>query len=239
MGGEAVPLAQRETRWAALAGLVSVALIIGPAVAFFGGGFPEPGDTSAKVAALLHAHRTTYLLGIVCEAISLGVVLWFYAGLRSLLERVASTAARVMFASAIALSVLIWVEDSILAASARLAGRGADPEIVAGAREIGLLVAWPSARVATVVLLVAAAVGIFRTGVLPAVVAWFALATAIPNAVYIGSIFVDRGALAPASGAGEIFAPGLYYAWLFVAALTLALRSRTADTEAPVFDPSR
>lgn len=190
------------------------------------------------MAKLLQASRSRYLAGIFCEAIGLGIVLWFYAGLRSFLERGAAIAARVMFAAAVALSVLIWVEDSILAASARLAGRGADPEIVAAAREIGLLVAWPSARVATAMLLVAAAVGILRTGALPAGVAWLAFVVAVPNAVYSGSVFVDEGALAPASDLGELLAPGLYGAWLFFASLALASRGWSKSTDDQATDPS-
>jgi hypothetical protein len=217
--------------------LASVALGLVSAVSFFGGDFPEPGDTPAEVAKLLQASRSRYLAGIFCEAIGLGIVLWFYAGLRSLLER-AAVAARVMFAAAVALSVLIWVEDSILAAAARLAGRGADPEIVAAAREIGLLVAWPSARVATVVLLVAAAVGILRTGALPAGVAWLALVVAVPNAVYSGSVFVNEGALAPASDLGELLAPGLYGVWLVFASVALASRGWSKSTDDQATDPS-
>src|SRR5438477_5426000 len=86
-------LPEREARWSGLAGVLSVALILGPAVSFFGGDFPAPGDTPAEISRLLHAHRTSYLVGIFCEAISLGVVLWFYAGFRSLIDRTAATAA--------------------------------------------------------------------------------------------------------------------------------------------------
>lgn len=161
-GGE-----QSESRLAGFAGLVAALLALGPAVGFIGGDFPKPGESPAVVTHLLVAHRSPYLFGIFCEVISPGVVLWFYAGLRSLVGASAEATARVLLAAAVSLSVLIWVEDSILAASARLADRGVAPGTVAATREVGLLVAWPSARVATVVLLVAAALAIFRTDVLP------------------------------------------------------------------------
>ena len=218
-GGE-----QSGSRLPGIAGLVAALLALGPAVAFIGGDFPQPGDSPVVVAHVLVAHRTRYLFGIFCEVISLGVVLWFYAGLRTLIGERAGAAARVLLAAAVSLSVLIWVEDSILAASARLADRGVAPGTVAATREVGLLVAWPSARVATVVLLLAAALAILRTHALPAGIAWFALLVAVPNAVYVGSVFVDRGALAPASNAGETLAVGLYYLWLLVASLALVQR---------------
>lgn len=223
-----MPLAddfRRDRLFAGFEGLLASALILGPAVSFFGGDFPEPGDSAAEVSALLSANRTRYLIGIFCEVISLGVVLWFFAGLRRLFGS-AVTAARLMFVSAVALSVLIWVEDSILAASARLAASGTDAEIVAATREVGLLIAWPSARVATVMLLGAAGVAIVRTRELPVAVAWLACVVAVPNAVYVTSVFFDEGVLAPASDVGEIAAPGLYYLWLFIASLMLIASSR-------------
>jgi len=134
-----------------------------------------------------------------------------------------------MFAAAVGLSVLIRVEDSIVAASALLAGRGADPRTVAGVREAGLLIAWPSARVATVVLLTTAAVAILRSGALHPSLAFPALLVAVPNAIYTRSLFVDQGALAPASQVGELLAPGSYYAWLLVASVSVALRGPGAS----------
>ena len=90
----------------------------------------------------------------------------------------------------------------------RLASSGADAEIVSATREVGLLVAWPSARMATVVLLVAAATGIHRTRALPSAVAGFAAVVAVTNAVYAGS------------------APGPYHLWVAVASLTLVVGRR-------------
>lgn len=216
-------------RWGGLAGIASVALVLVPAIVFFSGRFPDPGDSPAEMARLLREERTAYLVGIAFEIVSLAVILWFYASLRSVFEHAADNAiiaARIMFAGAVALSVLIWVEDSILAASARLADRYSDPSTVASTREIGLLVAWPSARVATALVLIATAVAVFRTRALHAAVGWFAVVVAIPNAFYIASVFADEGGLAPASDTGELLAVGAYYAWVLVAAIALIMAGR-------------
>lgn len=232
MGGRYDP----TERWGGIAGLVSVALILAPAVLFLGGGFPEPGDSPSRVAELLVEHRTEMLVALTFEVVSLGLVLWFFAVLRDRCERNDASAqlpARIAFAASVALSVLIWVEDSILAASVRFADRGADPELVASTREVGLLVAWPSARAATVVILIGFAVALLRSRVVHPALVWFGVLSAVLNGVFLSSAFADEGALAPASDVGEVLAVGSYYVWVFAVALALVLgaRARRAGSE--------
>src|SRR2546425_10576709 len=67
-------------RWAGLAGVASVVLLVPAAfVTVLAGSQPAPDASTARVVAYLSEHRAVYLSSLFFEVVSFGLFLWFLA----------------------------------------------------------------------------------------------------------------------------------------------------------------
>jgi hypothetical protein len=223
-----VPVAQR--RWAGLAGVISVVLLV-PAsfVTILAGNQPSPDARTNRIVSYLSAHRGVYLSSLLFEIVSLALLVWFITVLAAVLtgdKPSLSWLGTLSVVGAVGFSVFILVEDAAFAAAARLAGRSGLGPTIRGLWEFGYQAAWPFARGFMALLLIPLAVAIDRTGRLPRQVSRFALAAAAVNVAFLPTLFVRHGAYQAGGFLAHATASLIFELWVLDAAAVL-LRSRS------------
>jgi hypothetical protein len=213
----------RWERYGAASGILAVLAIIAGFLVF-----PMPPDVDAatpKVAKYYIDHKDGVRAAIALFTLALLFFTWFLATLRAALNRAEGPVGRLSmlaFGAGLIASALLAVNFGATATAA-FRPEQTPAEVTRALNDLGLMVAAVSAF-ALVASLLATALVVLRTGVLPPWVAWLSGVAALFNAITIASIFTDNGAFA-ADGAFGFFIPFLLFVvWLLATSIAL-LRS--------------
>jgi hypothetical protein len=214
-----------------------VALGVGGVAVVFERGEPGWDPSAGELVDFYVANRTELLVQSLLFVLSAGLFLWFFAGLRSYLDRAEGHSGRV--SSVVYAAGLVWVvlEMAMQApqiALARVAGGGLEPQVAAVVNDVGLALA-TIAAVPVVVLVTAVGVLALRGGVLPAWVGWLSLLTAVSHLLAWFGVVMDDGPLVPGGWVTLVVYP-VFVVWLVAVIVVMIGRAdvhRTRRTAPP------
>jgi hypothetical protein len=208
-----VPLSARATRFTALAGLASFALIIvGAFVAPPLWNAPGTNASSAHVAAYLQAHHGRTIASLYIYSIAMGLFLCFTGGLWSWLRQ-AEPAPQLLSSAfafgAVALTVLIFAAFAIAGV---MSYRPQQPAFASSLSDMTFALLALSG-IPTAVCLGAYAALVLRYRYLPAWTGWLAL-LAVDAHILIAASFVSHGSFLSLEGAVIVAVPATFFAWI-------------------------
>ena len=161
-------------RFAPLAGLLAVALLIVSVI--FGSDSIDADDSTAKVIAFWTVNQDDQRLGAIFGALSLVPLVWFLGSLRSTLRRAEGGTGRlsaITFGGGLVLVAFAAVDSALQFAVADSVGDV--PANVTQTLSVLYSNFWFGFAVGMALIMLAAALVILRTGVLPAWLGWVAL----------------------------------------------------------------
>jgi len=222
-------MTDRTVRWAGVAGIVFVVLIL--VTVFAPGSMPKPDDSVAKIQKYFSDHRGGLLVANLLGLVAIPFALWFAVVLRE------SVRGRDRLGDALATALLVGL--AVTAPMALVGGAlEAVPVYLKGAAHnldgntlrlvfdaSGLAFAGTSAGILTFVA--ASAAAIRRSGALPAYTMWLALLAVVGN---ILTIFSTLGAGAAGLGFAGVITFGLF---VLVTGITMAVGKTSIDTATP------
>ena len=173
-------------RWAALSGIVFVVLML--TGAFFVTDVPEADASAQEIAGYLadSGNHTRNIIGAYLWVLGGLAFLGFVAGLRAVLRRAEGdpgTLSNVVFGAGVVFTA-VWSVSAVALAAVAYAvefsdAPVSDPDLVRVLPQMASLLLLLGGGFAGILLLLATATLIFRTGVLPRWLAWFGIVVAI------------------------------------------------------------
>jgi hypothetical protein len=224
-----------KERFALACGLIYVILISGlivlpPA--------PEinPGASTEQIASTYASGRAGFLTeGLVASFMWIGLLI-FAAGLCSFLHRAEGESgvfSRLAFGSAVALTALATVIDTVVVATANVAAQEGSPAVVGGLHQLqtdmGAFVSFPM-----MLFLATASAVMLGTRIVPRWIGWLGLVATLGFAVGTPTIFNPDS---PFGLALAIGAP-LHILWITATSIVLIRRSRKGRAASQVATPS-
>ena len=221
-------MSDRLIRWSGVAGIVFVALIL---ITIFSAGSPPAGDDSIReIRSFMADHRTALLIGNTLGLLAIPFVIWFFVVLRELLrgDTTANALGTAMLSGVLLTAALAIAGGGVSVAAVYVDGAverigGGSLRIVFEAQN--LLFGATSAGL--VLMSIAAALAIRRTGALPAYTMWLALLATLGNlAAMVATL--DAGAATIGFVGVSTFA-----LFVLVTAITMAVGKASPATTAP------
>jgi hypothetical protein len=186
-------MSERAVRWA---GVAAIAFVVMTLIAVFASGSPPAADDSVdKIRTYLVDNRSTLLLVNLLGLLSIPLVIWFFVVLREVVrgDRMANALGTASLAGLLVTAATVMVGGSLGTAPVYVDGvaqklSGDTIRIVFEAQ----ILMFAAASAGIVVLSLAAALAIRRTGALPAYTMWLGLLAAVANIVALFST-LDAG----------------------------------------------
>jgi Domain of unknown function (DUF4386) len=206
-------------RWAPIGGIVFVVLMVIGSI--FVGDLPSADDSDQEIADYLadSDNHTRNIIGAYLWVVGALFFLWFLTGLRSDLRKAeggTGVLSNLAFGAGVAFAAVWMVSAAALASVAYAIELGdapvSDPDLVRVLAPLGGLLLLLGGGFAGLLVLLAAALAIFRTGVFPRWLAWLGIVAAI---VLLFDVIY-----------GNIFP---FWVWVFVASIVM-VRRREATT---------
>jgi hypothetical protein len=206
-------------RWAPIGGIVFVVLMVVGSI--FVGDLPSADDSDQEIADYLadSDNHTRNIIGAYLWVVGALFFLWFLTGLRSDLRKAeggTGVLSNLAFGAGVAFAAVWMVSAAALASVAYAIELGdapvSDPDLVRVLAPLGGLLLLLGGGFAGLLVLLAAALAIFRTGVFPRWLAWLGIVAAI---VLLFDVIY-----------GNIFP---FWVWVFVASIVM-VRRREATT---------
>jgi hypothetical protein len=213
-------MSDRYARYGAATGIAFVILVI---IAFLVQ--PKPPDSDASAAEVLSYvsdhHGALHAIQLVIGA-AMFFFVWFIGTLRNLLGRAEGDGGRLAttaYGGGVIAAAALFVSFGLSATAAlHPATNGADvTRALTDAAAMVLAVSAP----AVAVFFVANGLSLMRSGYLPAWLGWLAFATAIFNAMGLGSVFTDHGAFAADGVLGFLIGFLLFLLWVLLTSMLL------------------
>lgn len=213
----------RPDRWAAVAGLVFIALVV---ASIFTPDTPSTNSPAEDIAAQLSGDRSAHQLSLLLGFLADIAFLVFLAGLWGRLRRWEGPAgmfAALVLAAGAAMVAVMLVSGGLHMALVQYASGGQpDP---AGLPALTVLNEWVGGAIvpAGVAMFLGAAVAILTTGALPRWLGWLAAATALLLLISLAGIFqtTPDGGMIGIVGFGGFL---LFLVWILATSVVLLLR---------------
>jgi hypothetical protein len=221
-------MSDRMVRWGGVAAIVFVVLIL--ITVFSGGAVPAADDAADKIRTYMVDHRSALLFSNVIGLIAIPFVIWFAVVLRDAArgDRMANALGTASLAGLLVTAPMALAGGAMMASAVFVDG-AADKfsddtvRIVFEAQTLF----FTATTAGLVLFMLASALLIRRTGVLPAYTMWLALLGVVGNLVTMFS------ALSPGSASVLGFFGVLSFAlFLLVSGITMALGKTTVSTAA-------
>jgi hypothetical protein len=212
-------MSSQVERWAPIGGIVFVVLMVVGSI--FVGDLPSADDSDQEIADYLadSDNHTRNIIGAYLWVVGALFFLWFLTGLRSDLRKAeggTGVLSNLAFGAGVAFAAVWMVSAAALASVAYAIELGdapvSDPDLVRVLAPLGGLLLLLGGGFAGLLVLLAAALAIFRTGVFPRWLAWLGIVAAI---VLLFDVIY-----------GNIFP---FWVWVFVASIVM-VRRREATT---------
>jgi hypothetical protein len=215
---------RRWLRYAAIAGIVAVVLIV--IGGFLPGAPPSPGDPIDRLRAFFANHRSTIVLGNYVSGLGAVFALWFFSALRSILRRAEGgdgVLANTSFAGGIATVIFAGLGASVTGVLALDPQR--DDAVVRGLFDAGNIIFAMLFFFWGLFILAASAV-IVRTRVLPVWLGWAGVIVTLVFLISSAGMGMSTGALA-AGGPFAFLGFALGQLWILATAITVLRTVKT------------
>ena len=219
---QGVTTARQLERWAPLAGIIFVVLMV--TGSFFVLDIPAAAAPAQEIADYLadSGNHTRNIIGAYMWVVGALAFLWFLTRLRSDLRRAeggTGALSNLVFGAGVAFAA-VWMVSAATFASVAYAielrdAPVSDPELVRVLLPMGGLLLLLGAGFAGLLLLLAASAAIFRTGVFPRWLAWLGIVAAI--ALLFDVIYLN---ILP------------FWVWVFIASIVMLVRREEMATAA-------
>jgi hypothetical protein len=220
-------------RWGGLAGIGAVILAIIARLVM--GSTPRSNDTMGVIATYMNDSRGRILLATLLYAIAAALLLWFGAALATAFRRADDTsdAPSVVLAGFTLVAAIAFVAASMFGAMTYALTVHAGLLVLAAVPYSTVTVMGTIGGIALAVPLVASALAIMRTHVLPMWMAYFAGVVALISVVAAFTVWATRGAWAPGSVLATYIPAILMALWVLAAGAMLAREHMPRMAHAP------
>jgi hypothetical protein len=219
-------LNDRAVRWAGLAGIVFVVLIIISIVS--SGSMPAADDPAEKIRTFFVDHRGGLLAANFAGLLATPFVLWFGVGLREIVrgDRIARAQGTASLAGLLVTAPMAMVGGALQVAAVYVDGAAAktNPDTLRLLFNAQAL-AFGATASGIIVFVAGAGLAIRRTGALPAYTTWLAVLAVVGNVV---ALFSTLGAGASAVGLAGVATFALF---ILVSGITMAAGRATPVPE--------
>jgi hypothetical protein len=205
---------------------VFVALFL---VTVFLGSPTDFGDPATEVASFYREDQREVQLSVALWTAGLLFFLWFLGALRNVLrsaEGAPGTLSTIAFGAGLLSAAFLGLTAAFVATAAARPDE-VDPQLTRMIDDLTFLVLAPGSF-AVVGFLLASALVLLRSEVLPAWLGWLALIPAVAQALSVGIVFTDRS---PFGGSAPFHVVGLLglLAWVLAVSIVLLTRSEQAS----------
>jgi hypothetical protein len=211
-------------RWAPIGGIIFVVLMV--TGTFFVADVPSADAPDQEIAAYLadSDNHTRNIIGAYMWGVGALAFLWFLTRLRSDLRRAeggTGALSNLAFGAGVAFAA-VWMVSAVTFASVPYAielrdAPISDPDLVRVLLPMGLLLLLLGGGFAGLLVVLAASVAIFRTGVFPRWLAWLGIVAAI--ALLFDLIYLN---ILP------------FWVWVFIASVVMLMRQKETATAAAI-----